>query len=137
MQHEDNAAETETWDRNVLFDVDTPSDYDELRTRWEKYDIPTPEECEILLKSKAVSEKVIRHCRAVTKVADALGQALIRSGESLDPDLIHAAALLHDIAKGQRDHGPEGGRMLREMASRAWRTLFTLTWTSWWPKIQR
>ena len=39
-------------------------------------------------------------------MADALGQALIRSGEALDPDLIHAAALLHDIAKGQRDHGP-------------------------------
>ena len=41
MQHEGNAADAGTWDRNVLFDVDTPSDYDELKARWGKYDLPT------------------------------------------------------------------------------------------------
>jgi hypothetical protein len=37
---------------------------------------------------------------------------LNRHGGSLDPDLIHNAALLHDIGKGQPAHEARGGEML-------------------------
>jgi molybdenum cofactor cytidylyltransferase len=44
-----------------------------------------------------------------------MGTALNNAGCGLDLDLIFAAALLHDIAKGTSGHALMGGRILREM----------------------
>jgi molybdenum cofactor cytidylyltransferase len=36
-------------------------------------------------------------------------------GSKVDLDLVRAGAVLHDLAKGQRDHAGAGGRLLLEM----------------------
>lgn len=103
-------------DSNILFDMDTPEDYTEATRRWKRREIPTAAECETILReTHSVSEDVIRHCRQVARVADAIASALLRAGQSLDAELVHSAALLHDIAKNQPSHAEVGARWLTEM----------------------
>lgn len=100
-------------DRNIRFDVDSPEEYRDLLARWRTRHFPASEECDAVLES--VPEGVIRHGRRVAAVAVKIGEALVRRGVSLDLDVIRAAALLHDMAKGESDHAEAGGRHLSEM----------------------
>ncbi len=112
---EEGARELEVADEHVLHDMDTPEDYRLLQEMAGRLDIPTAEECRVLLeKVFCVGGAVIRHGEAVARVAVALGRALNRAGLSLDIPLLEAAALLHDLAKGQPDHARLGARLLRE-----------------------
>lgn len=77
--------------------------------------IPTPEQCEQLLASNNTPEATIIHSRMVRDVARRIGRDLkwLRDrGPNLA--LITAAALLHDIAKGQDDHAAAGAAILYE-----------------------
>ncbi len=77
--------------------------------------IPTPEQCEQLLVSCNVPETTVIHSRMVRDVARRIGRDLkwLRDrGPNLA--LISAAALLHDIAKGQPNHAAAGAATLRE-----------------------
>ncbi|MFZ7125347.1 MAG: DVU_1551 family NTP transferase [Desulfobacterales bacterium] len=103
-------------DVHILLDLDTPEDYRHLTRRWAHRHIPTPEECEVILRSvHPTSEAVIRHGHAVARIADAMVSALAESGEALDGKLIHAAAVLHDVAKGQPSHAETGGAWLKAL----------------------
>jgi molybdenum cofactor cytidylyltransferase len=108
------ALEIPVADRNILFDVDTPEDYQELLRRFQFYDLPSDEECEVIYTDicKMTQERV-RHCLKVSATAVAIGQALNASGKSIDLELIRKAAILHDIAKGQPKHDIAGGRRHR------------------------
>lgn len=55
------------------------------------------------------------HCRMVARVTREICDKLERCGTAPDTDLACAAALLHDIAKGEPDHAMAGARMLAEM----------------------
>ena len=61
--------------------------------------IPKPDECFVLLEKYKVPEHIIQHSRTVHGVALYLCQALLRQRVKLDPDLVQAGSLLHDIAK--------------------------------------
>lgn len=114
--HEKNSKNVDTPDRNILFDADTAEDYEELLKRYERIDIPTDEECEALYDVIGpVSDGIKNHCRTVADVAVRIGEALNENGACLDVDLIKAAALLHDIAKGRKNHAETGGLILNEM----------------------
>ena len=114
--HEEIALEVKVPDSNVLLDIDTPEDYKILLERFQHYAVPSVEECEVILSDVcAVTPEVRRHCTQVSKVACAIGEALLQSGKNPDLEVIRAAAMLHDIAKGQMEHDSVGGQMLREM----------------------
>lgn len=103
-------------DCNILFDIDDPADYEKLLERFQHYEVPTEEECEVILTDVCrIADDVRRHCFKVADVASAIGRALLTAGQSLNLDVIHAAAILHDIGKGQPNHDAAGERMLREM----------------------
>ncbi|WP_243364403.1 HD domain-containing protein [Fundidesulfovibrio terrae] len=70
---------------------------------------------EILEKHQGDSPERIAHSMAVAELAMALGRELVAQGHSLDLGLIEAAAILHDILKGQPAHDHAGGEMLRSM----------------------
>ncbi|WP_415713676.1 HD domain-containing protein [Maridesulfovibrio sp.] len=77
--------------------------------------IPTPEQCEQLLSSHNTPEASIKHSRIVRDVARRIGRDLkwLRDrGPNLA--LITAAALLHDIAKGQPEHASAGAEIVRK-----------------------
>ena len=71
--------------------------------------------CFAMLRASGADEALIAHCRAVAALADELGAGLIEKGIALDSEAIHATALLHDIAKGERDHAAVGGLWLKEL----------------------
>ena len=77
--------------------------------------IPTPEQCEELLVSNNTPEASIIHSRIVKDVARRIGRDLkwLRD-RGPNMALITAAALLHDIAKGQPDHAAAGAAIVRD-----------------------
>ena len=75
--------------------------------------IPSPEECIDLLKSKGCSVKVINHCKAVTYVA-----VKIAEKANADVVLVEASSLLHDIGRCKTHgitHAVEGVRIAKEL----------------------
>ena len=114
-QWESTALDVDVADGNILLDMDTPDDYLLLREKAERLEIPTTEECRALMENVFhPDEAIIRHGRAVALVATRLGSALNGAGCSLDIPLLEAAALLHDLAKGEPDHARAGAQLLHE-----------------------
>ena len=115
-QHDPAAIEVPVVDEYVLFDVDTPADYRKLKARYGKYEIPTIDESLALLGQKAAGDQdLVEHSYAVAGLALDMAKALNRSGCRMDLDLIAAAGLLHDIARGEPGHAEAGEQMLEDM----------------------
>ena len=102
-------------DSFILFDIDTPENYRALLERFLRYEVPTGEECRALLKIYKMTPEKVRHSYKVADVAVAIGLALEAAGQKVDVDIVRAASILHDIAKGRRKHDMEGGYLLREL----------------------
>jgi molybdenum cofactor cytidylyltransferase len=103
-------------DDGVLLDMDTPDDYRKLQSKLRFRTLLTPHECRALLRTVARDAgRLAGHCQAVADVARCLGTSLMQRGCRLDMDLLIAAALLHDIAKGTENHAETGARFLRAM----------------------
>jgi len=116
MQYERDSATIETGDEGILLDMDTPEDYERLRNTLRKGTLPSRHDCEQLLCERfPVDSPVIEHCRAVAHFSLLLAGKLNDAGCHLDLALIEAAALLHDLAKGERDHAAAGADVLRGM----------------------
>jgi len=115
-QYDSEAEEVEVTDKFILEDMDTPEDYRRLLAMWKQRDLPTFQECEMLLLNRFAAEKpLLDHSREVARLALLLAGELNKAGCSLDLKLIAAAALLHDLAKGRADHAAEGARILVEI----------------------
>ncbi|KHK00570.1 DVU_1551 family NTP transferase [Desulfovibrio sp. TomC] len=99
----------------TLADMDTPEDYAALTVLANRLESPTPAEAEALLAIQAVPPQGLGHARGVAAVAVALARSLNAAGAALDLELIEAAALLHDVAKGRPRHEAEGGRLLESL----------------------
>jgi molybdenum cofactor cytidylyltransferase len=103
-------------DEGVLLDLDTEEDYRRLTARCKNEDLPTNEECRNLMSDVlAVPAAVRAHCQAVAAVAVKIAEALVKTGISLNVDLVRAAALVHDIAREQPNHAEAGARLLQEL----------------------
>ena len=111
--HRDLDVEVPIADETVLMDADNREGFDRLLARYETYHIPSEDECRALLDINGTPENVRRHCRIVAGVADRIAGALLKSGQTVDSAAVHAAAVLHDIAKGQPYHGAVGAEVLR------------------------
>jgi len=102
------------WDRGILLDADTPADFSALVHRVGRLDIGEPGEA-LALARLSMPERGLAHGLAVARAAVRLGEALCRHGVTLDLELIHNAALLHDVGKGQPAHEALGAAMLDEL----------------------
>ena len=71
--------------------------------------------CLALLKAAGADTDLIAHCAAVAVLADEVCAALNEKGIALDAPLIHHAALLHDLARAERDHTALGAVWLKEL----------------------
>ncbi|SDH36428.1 DVU_1551 family NTP transferase [Desulfosporosinus hippei] len=111
-QYEQDALEVEVEDPGILLDMDTPEDYLEMLNYCGHSQIPSEKECYAILKSSNTSPQVVNHCQQVAQVSSVLGSYLVRCGCPLNLELIKAAALLHDLAKGEADHACVGAKML-------------------------
>jgi molybdenum cofactor cytidylyltransferase len=108
-------GKVEVPDRNILFDVDNPADYGEMKERWKRRETPSEIECEALMDlMPGMDERTRQHCREVARVADCITGSLNKAGAGLDREIVLAAALLHDLAKGRPGHAREAARLVRE-----------------------
>lgn len=111
-----SAREVTVPDENILFDVDTRDDYRELLERFARNHIPTDAECVTILDEICrVAPDIRQHSLKVADIALLISRALNDSGHRTDIDAVRAAAMLHDIAKGQPEHDAVGGRILESM----------------------
>lgn len=99
-------------DAGVLRDMDLSEDYAAMAERAARLEIPTDEEIAVLWDLAGTSQETRDHCRAVARAAAGLCAALERAGQPVDGDLARSAALLHDLAKGQRRHEEAGALFL-------------------------
>jgi molybdenum cofactor cytidylyltransferase len=115
-KYKENILEVKVADQNVLFDIDSPQDYQLALQRFQSYGVPCENECEAILSDIcAVSPEVHRHGLKTSEVACKIGEALLKSGKSTNLVIIQRAALLHDIAKGKPKHDLAGGQILRNL----------------------
>ncbi len=110
-----DAGDLDVADGGTVCDLDNPADYERALSPVDK-GFPTDEECDQLWEMYDVPETVIAHCRAVSRVGEALCDRLNRRGRGcpLDPAMVRGAALTHDIGKGTRHHEVVGEERLRE-----------------------
>jgi len=81
--------------------------------------IPTRKQCFSLMGEMKMMDHIVDHSMQVCRVATFLTDQLNRGGYDLNGDLIHAAALLHDITKTRsfktdENHALTGGQFLAE-----------------------
>ncbi|VVB61497.1 HD domain protein [uncultured archaeon] len=79
--------------------------------------IPSRGECLELLKKYKVPQNVIAHCMKVNEVAMFLARKMKERGEKVNPELVNAASLLHDLDKIEdiRNGGGRHGVLSREI----------------------
>lgn len=114
-RYEGDAVDVEVTDERILLDMDTPEDYHRLQSLWLRCDIPSMRECEAILDRYEAGDRLVGHCREVEKLSRFLAESLNKAGCKFDLDLVTAAALLHDIARGRPGHAKEGSLLLVEM----------------------
>ncbi|MEG6616164.1 NTP transferase domain-containing protein [Peptococcaceae bacterium 1198_IL3148] len=102
-------------DKGVTLDMDTEGDYDQIISCYYSKQSPTTAECMEILNKFCVSSKVINHGVVVAQLASHLANQLNQAGCHLDIDLINAAALLHDVAKGQPNHADTGAKIIKRL----------------------
>jgi molybdenum cofactor cytidylyltransferase len=110
--HGDDAAEIEVDDAGILIDLDTPQEYRTLLEGCAVERAPAEARCLFLLDRHGVPDQVISHSRVVTALARRIAILLIQKGVRLDLDVITAAGLLHDLAKGKPHHAEAGMRII-------------------------
>ncbi len=137
-QHSEDEVEVEMEDLTILMDMDTEEDYRRLgrfaglldtpvggtvdmatglamQTSGTPDQVPSSEDAFYLLSLLEVPDTVVRHCRAVAEVGEALALALQPHVSGLDVDLVRAAGLLHDMAKGMPKHAVVGQNILKNL----------------------
>lgn len=113
--HQASAADVDVLDEGIVLDMDTPADYEQLAQLALRRHLPTPAECEAILATRPTSDALHRHGRAVTAVARTIANKLAARGGAIDLNLVLAAGLLHDIAKGEPDHAEAGAALVERL----------------------
>ena len=111
---EDWAVEVQVEDGAVLLDMDDRPQYERVLELVEDEGLPDEDQCEALYRREGTPQPLREHAAVVAAVARALGGALQPSGAHLNLELLDAAALLHDIARGAPDHAAAGARLLAD-----------------------
>lgn len=79
----------------------------------------TVEECEALFEAYETPQRVIGHCREVSRVAYTIGKELKAKGYAMDLDLIRGAGLIHDVMRVKDKHWELGAEILEELGYQA------------------
>ncbi|WP_263833125.1 DVU_1551 family NTP transferase [Sulfurospirillum oryzae] len=110
----DDALHVNVCEQSVLMDMDTPEDYKALKA-YDSFGAPTKEECLAIMHQDEVPEHIIKHCKAVESMAMSLYDYIASFNLCINKNSLSAAALLHDIARQERNHAFVGAQKLREM----------------------
>lgn len=112
--HEDMMIKVETEFEAVVMDMDTPEDYRELVSYYEKNQTPDASLCLKTLEKYKTPTVVRNHCKAVARLALKIAAVLNAYGFELDEKLIESAGLLHDIVRDQPKHALAGALIAKQ-----------------------
>lgn len=107
--------ELELPDKGILMDADTQEDYKILKDYFLNMKTPDQEECMEILKYFKTESDTIKHCIAVTELAKEIAVKLKFADHPLNIKLVEAGALLHDVARKEKEHAVCGAKWLREL----------------------
>jgi CTP:molybdopterin cytidylyltransferase MocA len=100
-------------DEAVGLDMDTTDDYRLMLDRLKHEGMPSIAECRVMTDEiQSLPPTVKAHCRKVASVARCLALALREAAAPIQVDQVYTAALLHDIARMEKDHAAAGARLL-------------------------
>lgn len=103
------------FDSTVLMDADYPEDYDMICRLYQRKMIPGRWECMEILEANHASHELIGHSLQVEKAALRIAREANRRGYSMNLRLVSAAAILHDVRKGDPAHALAGAALLRDL----------------------
>lgn len=112
--YEDDSLDIRVCDEAILMDMDTEEDYQNL-LKYFYTEAPNRRECYEILDIHKVSSNIIRHSSKVAKVSLELLDNLKDNGYHLKRGVLEAAALLHDIARKEKNHAQKAAKILTEM----------------------
>lgn len=73
---------------------------------------PDELECRRIWDHYGTPEPVRRHCEAVRTRAEDIGKRLLEAGRQVDLEIVGSGALLHDVARTEKDHPERGAAIL-------------------------
>ncbi|HEY8890782.1 MAG TPA: NTP transferase domain-containing protein [Clostridium sp.] len=101
-------------DRGILLDMDTKEDLKVLMEHISVYPCPDYLECMEILRLCSVNLETIDHMKRVAEFAKQVSILLNENGCKLNINYIYAGALLHDVAKGTKNHASQGAKIVDE-----------------------
>ncbi len=114
-ENETRSISVKVADEFTIMDMDTPEDLERIKERARTDHIPSSKELVALLEMFSCPENVINHGKRVVDVAGLIAWKINEKQHNrIDIPLLKAAALLHDIAKGKKNHPFAGAALLRE-----------------------
>lgn len=114
QEHADDSITIPVFDKAVLMDMDTREDYEKLLAYFYSA-APDMEECGSILDIFKVPENIVRHGRQAAEVAAVILRSLDKAGCRLDENALKAAAMLHDMARQEKNHARAGEKILRSI----------------------
>lgn len=109
-----DSAYAHVLDKAVVMDMDTKEDYEEM-LKYYGATAPDMEECFVISDMYAVPENIRKHCMKVAELSIDIFDSLDKKGFLLNEYALMAAAMLHDIAKKEKDHAKVGENILKEI----------------------
>ncbi len=110
----EDSLDVPVFDEAILMDMDRREDYEKL-LKYDKLNAPNKEECFAILSYYQVPDSIIRHCETVEYVTHIIYNEISSKGIFLNDNALFAAALLHDIARKEKNHSIIGSNMIREI----------------------
>ena len=115
LEQPDFSTETlQTSDSAILEDADDDEAYLRLLRKHTGSGLNYPDAAEIerLIRYKAPAPAVVRHMEKTAALAVEYAERLNSRGALLNPGLLYAAAMLHDVCRSEPDHAAAGAQYL-------------------------
>jgi len=109
-----NSAEIQVDDKGILIDLDSEEDYQRAITGMLP-PYPTRKQCLKILEEHQLPKPVLEHVQAVARISCTIAEYLNSRGYRLHLGVVMAASLLHDIAKGEKDHTRKGSQLVARL----------------------
>jgi hypothetical protein len=109
-----SAVDVEVDDVGTVLDMDDADTYQRMSDVAPQERLPDRGECRALQERHGMDRQLRAHCARVAAIADALADTLNREGCCLNRGLLRAAATLHDLARGSRDHAKASAQLLTQ-----------------------
>jgi molybdenum cofactor cytidylyltransferase len=115
-QYDHMSIDVPVFDEGILMDMDTPDQYRQIVARYDNRQIPSKAECMTMMATRFSDDHpVVKHSKAVARVARVIGEKLLHAGCKMDINLVEACGYLHDIGKCEKKHAKFGAQLLKNM----------------------